>query len=209
MVTPQQKRQVVRVLVDCGVSQRQACRTIGLSRSTYGYRSTRRENDAVFRQRVLDTAFQYPRFGYRRVAAWLCQPEQPVNAKRVYRIWRELGLSLPRRRPRQRRAPMQEKTTPLANYPNAVWCYDFIVDRLANGRRIKMLCVLDEYTRECLGIEVASRLRSPDVIRCLQRLMAYYGKPDYLRSDNGLPAESNIFAQRSPITHFTVPIISL
>ena len=185
MVTPQQKRQAVNMLTRCGVSQRQACAAVGLSRSTYWYQSKRREQEAPFRQQVLEVAFQYPRFGYRRVAAWLRRPGAPVNPKRVYRVWREWGLRLPRKRPRRRRGIAPDLPIPLASYPNAVWCYDFIVDRLANGRRIKLLCVLDEYTRECLGIEVANSIRSPDVIRMLQRLMQYYGKPAYLRSDNG------------------------
>lgn len=180
MVTVDRKRAAVKVLVNKGLSERQACEVLEVNRSSIRYQSTTQEADQVFAKTVQQVAYEYPRFGYRRVAAWL-----QVNPKRVYRHWQRLGLNLPRKRPKRRRVGESEVVSPQADYPNAVWCYDFIVDRLSNGRRIKCLCVLDEYSRECLGIEVAGNIRSTDVIRMLDRLMKLHGKPRYIRSDNG------------------------
>jgi putative transposase len=95
-----------------------------------------------------------------------------------------MGLALPRRRARRRRSGSDIRL-PTAMLPNTVWSYDFVHDRTANKRTLKLLCVLDECTRECLGIEVARSIRSQDVILTLSRLMRLYGKPAYLRSDNG------------------------
>lgn len=180
MVTAERKRAAVHVLVDKGLSERHACRLLAVNRATIRYQSTKRAANEVFAKEIQQVAYAYPRFGYRRVAAWL---QVPPN--RVYRHWQRLGLHLPKKRPKRRRVGIGEGVSPQADYPNAVWCYDFIVDRLSNGRRLKCLCVLDEYSRECLGIEVASTIRSTEVIRMLDRLMKLHGKPRYIRSDNG------------------------
>lgn len=103
---------------------------------------------------------------------------------RVWRLWRKLGLNLPKRRPRKRRCGSDIRV-PGATAPNGVWTYDFVHDRPANGSRYKRLCVLDENTRECLAIEVGKSLRSNDIILTLSRLMRVYGKPAFIRSDNG------------------------
>lgn len=130
-------------------------------------------------EQLLMASQQLPRFGYRRMAAWL-----RLSDARVRRVWRELGLHIPRRRPRRRRSGSDIRL-PGAVRPNAVWSYDFVHDQLVDGRALKLLCVIDEYTRECLAIEVGARLRSQDVILVLSRLMRLYGKPAYIRSDNG------------------------
>jgi transposase InsO family protein len=103
---------------------------------------------------------------------------------RVWRLWSRLGLNLPRRRPRKRRCGIDIRI-PGATQPNSVWTYDFVHDRLANGGQLTLLCVLDEYTLECLAIEVGKSLRNQDVILTLSRLMRMYGKPAFIRSDNG------------------------
>jgi len=124
-------------------------------------------------------AQEVPRFGYRRMSAWLA-----LSESRVRRMWRALQLNIPRRRPRRRRCG-DDIRLPGATQPNSVWSYDFVHDQLVDGRALKMLCVIDEYTRECLAIEVGASLRSQDVILTLSRLMRLYGKPAFVRSDNG------------------------
>jgi len=128
-------------------------------------------------QRLIAASQEVPRFGYRRMAAWLT-----LSESRVRRLWRAMGLNIPRRRPRRRRSGSDIRL-PGAVRPNAVWSYDFVHDQLVDGRVLKLLCVVDEYTRECLTIEAGASLQ--DVILTLSRLMRLYGKPAYVRSDNG------------------------
>lgn len=111
-----------------------------------------------------------------------CLSEQSEG--RVWYLWSTLGLNLPKRRPRKRRCGIDIRITGAAR-PNSVWSYDFVHDQLANGNTFKMLCVLDEHTRECLVIEVGKSLRNQEVILPLSRLIRLYGKPAYIRSDNG------------------------
>lgn len=162
-----------------GLSKRAACRGLGLSRRCASYQLQQPGKDRKLCGRIQDTSQQFPRFGYRRVAAWL-----GVSDKRVWRLWSQMGLSLPKRRPR-RRCCGSDMRLPNPISPNTVWSYDFVHDRTANGRTIKLLCIVDEHTRECLAIEVARSIRSQDVILALSRLMRLHGKPQYIRSDNG------------------------
>jgi putative transposase len=162
-----------------GVSQRAACRYLGLSRRVAQYALRQPAKDRALGEELMATAQTYPRFGYRRSAAWLDQ-----GLSRVRRMWVQLGLNLPRRRPRRRRCGTDIRL-PGEPRPNSVWSYDFVHDRLANQRAMRMLCVVDEHTRECLAIEVARSLTSRDVILTLSRLMRLYGKPQFIRSDNG------------------------
>lgn len=162
-----------------GLSKRAAVRGLGLSRAVERYELRQPARDAELAGRIQDVAQQFPRFGYRRVAAWL-----DVSDKRLWRMWSHMGLALPKRRPRRRRCGTDIRL-PNAMVPNTVWSYDFVHDRTADNRALKLLCVLDEYTRECLAIEVGRSIRSQDVILTLSRLMRLYGKPSYIRSDNG------------------------
>ena len=167
------------VMTSRGLSTRAAVRGLGLSRSIEHYTLKQPGKDAGLSGRIQDVSQQFPRFGYRRVAAWL-----DVGGKRVWRLWSQMSLALPRRRPRRRRSG-NDIRLPNAMLPNTVWSYDFVHDRTANNRALKLLCVVDEYTRECLAIEVARSIRGQDVILTLSRLMRLYGKPSYIRSDNG------------------------
>ena len=151
----------------------------GVSRRVAHYELTQPHKDQALAERLLNGSQQYPRFGYRRTAAWLDE-----SLCRVRRLWKRLGLNLPRRRPRRRRCG-SDMRLPGATRPNRLWCYDFVYDRLANNRAIRLLCVLDEHTRECLAIEVARSVTSQDVILMLSRLMRLYGKPQFIRSDHG------------------------
>jgi transposase InsO family protein len=179
MTTPTARREAIDALVRRGVSQRKACSHLGLSRRVASYAPTQAAKDKAVADQLLAASPQVPRFGYRRMAAWL-----DLGEARVRRLWRELGLNIPRRRPRRRRSGSDIRL-PGAVRPNAVWSYDFVHDQMVDGRSLKLLCVIDEYTRECLAIEVGASLRSQDVILTLSRLMRLYGKPSFVRSDNG------------------------
>lgn len=179
MTTPATRREMLDVLVRRGLSQRKACAWLGLSRRVAHYAPRQPDKDGVLSQRLLTSSPQVPRFGYRRMAAWL-----DVGEARVRRLWRSLGLNIPRRRPKRRRSGSDIRL-PGAVRPNAIWSYDFVHDQMVDGRGLKLLCVIDEYTRECLAIEVGAKFSSQDVILTLSRLMRLYGKPAFVRSDNG------------------------
>jgi len=142
------------------------------------YRLPQPAKDRAVGARQLSAHQEVPRFGYRRMAAWMGVGESPVR-----RMWRTLGLNIPRRRPRRRRSGSDIRL-PGAVKPDAVWSYDFVHGQLVDGRTLKLLCVVDEHPRECPAIEVGRSLRSQNVILTLSRLMGLYGKPAYIRSDN-------------------------
>jgi transposase InsO family protein len=177
------KREVVQEMMTAGISERAACRAVGLSRSSQRYQA----HDDTARRRVaaavVDLARQHRRYGYRRITALLRRQGERINHKRVWAIWKEERLSLPRRRPRQRRRQEQRPTTAVSR--NHVWTYDFLFDRTARGQTLKILTVLDEYTRQCHAIRVGRRLDSVAVIDTLADLFWQHGAPAYLRSDNG------------------------
>ncbi len=131
-----------------------------------------------------ELAAQYPRFGYRRSQVFLWRRGLTMSADRAYRIWKKAGLQVPRRRPRRRVATGRPRPLP-ATGANQVWAYDFVFDACANGQQLKCLTVIDEFTRECLAIDVAGSLRSGRVIEVLSKLISVRGAPTYLRSDNG------------------------
>jgi putative transposase len=129
-------------------------------------------------------AGQYPRYGYRRIRVFLARRGLMMSADRAYRLWKKAGLQVPRRRPRRRVATGRPRPLP-ATGANQVWAYDFVFDACANGQQLKCLTVIDEFTRECLAIDVAGSLRSGRVIEVLSKLVSVRGAPTYLRSDNG------------------------
>ncbi len=137
--------------------------------------------------RVIELASRYGRYGYRRITALLRREGWRVNHKRVERLWRREGLKVPKKQPKRGRLWLTDGSC--LRYrperPNHVWSYDFVADRSHDGRPLKMLCIVDEYTRECLTIEVERRIRSMDVLECLADLFVTRGTPDYIRSDNG------------------------
>ena len=136
---------------------------------------------------MIRLAKQYGRYGYRKVGELMRAEGWVVNHKKVERIWREEGLQLPHRHKRHKRLYHHDasiiRLRPL--YPNHVWSIDFVHDKLSNGRSYKMLTVLDEYTREALSVNVATRMGSSEVLEALYPLLLRRGKPEYLRSDNG------------------------
>jgi transposase InsO family protein len=129
----------------------------------------------------------YGRYGYRRITALLHREGWRVNHKKVERIWRQEGLKVPRKQPKRGRLWWNDGSCvrKRAERKDHVWSYDFVADRTHDGRAIRMLVILDEFTRECLTIEVARSLRSEHVLECLGDLFVQRGTPDYIRSDNG------------------------
>jgi transposase InsO family protein len=127
---------------------------------------------------------KHKRYGYRRITA-LLRREKPVNHKRVWKVWKAEGLSLPRRKPKKRWTGDKQQLLTVAEYRGHVWTYDFVFDRTETNRVLKMLVVLDEYTRECHRIRVEYSLDSEAVVETLSELFELHGHPKHLRSDNG------------------------
>jgi transposase InsO family protein len=177
-------------MIERGVSERLACEVVGLARSTYRYQPRSapkmRPDEQHLRQQIVALAHTHRRFGYRRVTALLRRSGARVNHKRVQRIWRAEQLRLPRRA--QKRTKPSRPPAALPNkalHRGHVWSYDFIFDWTEQGQQLKMLVVLDEYTRECHKIKVGRRLDSHYVIVVLGELVARHGAPQFVRSDNG------------------------
>jgi putative transposase len=155
-----------------------------VARSALGYELRMPAKDAPVIEAMRALSSQYPRYGYRRMRIFLRRAGHELSWERTHRLWRKAGLQLPRRRPRRRLATGRPRPLPAAG-PNFVWAYDFVFDACANGQQIKCLTIVDEFTRECLAIDVAGSLRSRRVIEVLTQLISIHGAPRYLRSDNG------------------------
>jgi len=166
-----------------GLSERRACRLLAVDRSSYRYAAVPDWN-AELRAKLVELARQKPRFGYRRLHVVLVRRGMVVNVKRVYRLYRQEGLMVRRRR---RKRLVRSLPVPLRLLrANQEWAIDFIVDGLASGRMVRILSVVDVYTRECLALEADTSLGSGRVIRVLERLMVERGgAPENIRSDNG------------------------
>lgn len=169
------------------MSQRRACQTVEQPRSTQRYRARKPAADQPLVKRLRELAARHPRYGYRRITALLRAEGRRVNRKRVQRLWRAAGLKVPMKQAKRRRFGAASSRTQCrrAERPNQVWSYDFVWDQTADGRSLKWLPVVDEYTRECLALAVARSMSGQDVVVELQRLVAERGAPEYLRSDNG------------------------
>jgi putative transposase len=177
------KAAVARLVEQRGLSQVRACRLVGLNRSSMNYRP-RRPDDSLLRQRLRELAAERRRFGYRRLG-WLLEREGHVlNRKKLYRLYREEKLMVRRRRGRKRalgtRAPMT-----LPGAINQRWSLDFVADALSDGRRFRILCVVDDFSRECLATVVDTSLGGVRVVRELDRLTAERALPRMVVSDNG------------------------
>jgi putative transposase len=184
MVSARVRREQVAYVERRGLSRRRACALLSVARSTLGYQSRLVEKDAPVIESMRVLAAQYPRYGYRRIHVFLGREGHLLGVDRTHRIWRQERLQVPRRRPRRRVASHRPRPLP-ATGANQMWAYDFVFDACANGQQLKCLTVVDEYTRECLAIDVAGSIRSARVIEVLSRLISLHGAPRYLRSDNG------------------------
>jgi putative transposase len=164
-----------------GLSKRAACRWTGISRTVSRYKLQRPDQDAQHLETMRKSAQDNPRYGYRRIAV-----VSGLGFGCAWRLWKQYGFQLGPQRTRT--PPKKEKTPALpqhAEYPNHVWTYDLLFDRFAEGRPFKTLSVLDEFTRECLGILVATTIHAEDVIAFLDRILQKRSSPVFLRSDNG------------------------
>ncbi len=184
MVTVERKREAVVFLKTKEVSERRSCQLIFLARSTCQYR-IRREPDAEFENQIKELAFANPRYGYRRVHALLKRNGQTVNRKRVVRVWQKFNLQVPRPKKTRKRVRERQPVMPQATRPNEAWTYDFVFDRDAAGRRLKLLTVMDEFTREGLAIRVGRSFKAVQVKEVLWEVGLKRGYPEFLRSDNG------------------------
>ena len=157
MLTAEQRRQAVRFLQQTfEVSERRACRVLGQQRSTQRQRPKAKEQEQRLVTRMLELVRQHPRFGYRRIGVLLRREGWRVNRKRVYRLWRKEGLKVPRKQRKKRRLGSSANSCIRrpAEYKDHVWAWDFLHDRTSDGRPLKWLTLVDEYTRECLALEV-------------------------------------------------------
>ena len=169
------------------VSERRACRVLGQGRRTQRYTPRMRDDEVLLTTNIVSLARHYGRYGYRRITAMLRADGWGVNHKRVERIWRQEGLKVPTKQPKRGRLWLNDGSCIRLRpeHRNHVWAYDFVFDRTREGRPLKLLNVVDEFTRECLAIEVARKQSSRDVLRTLAGLMVRHGIPKHIRSDNG------------------------
>jgi putative transposase len=184
MVSAPGRRRQVAYAKSRGVPLRRACALFRTARSGLRLESKRAKADAPVVTQMRELAAQYPRYGYRTMQLLLIRRGASMSASRAYRLWRCAGLQVPRKRPRKRVATGRPRPTP-PNSPNHVWAIDFVFDTLADGRSLKCLTVVDEWTRESLAIDVGSGIRAARVIEVLARLVSLRGAPRYLRCDNG------------------------
>ena len=170
-----------------GISQRRACKLIDQPRSTQRYRTKPKSDEEALRADIIKLASRYGRYGYRRITALLRNEGWHINHKRVERIWRQEGLKVPKKQPKRSRLWFNDGSCVRLRprYRNHVWSYDFVSDRTHDGRTIKMLTVIDEFSRECLAILVGRHIKGNDVLYCMADLFLLRGIPDHIRSDNG------------------------
>ncbi|WP_238193910.1 IS3 family transposase, partial [Methylobacterium frigidaeris] len=169
------------------VSERRACRALGQHRSTQRKVPRGRDDEAALTADLIELARRYGRYGYRKIAALLKAAGWLVNDKRVERIWRREGLKVPAKQPKRGRLWDGDGSCLRLRpeHRNHVWAYDFVEARTHDGRKFRMLNVVDEFTRECLAIRVARKLKAADVIDVLGELFIVRGVPEHIRSDNG------------------------
>ncbi len=172
---------------DNGYSERRACRLLRQPRSTQRYESRERDGEKALVKRMLELAKKHPRYGCRRITRLLRNELGRVNRKRVHRLWKREGLRVPQKQRKRRRlgTPAGGCAHHRAEYVHHVWSYDFVWDQTEDGRMLKMMPIVDEFSRECLTIEVARSIKAEDVVATLERLFEKYGAPDFIRSDNG------------------------
>lgn len=169
------------------VSERRACRALNLNRSGVRYSAVKLPDEDALTEAIIRKACEYGRYGYRRVTGLLRAEGWNVNHKRVERIWREQGLKVPKKQPKKKRLFDNDGNVVRfrAEHRNHVWSYDFVEDNLSNGKKVRWLNVIDEYTRECLASIPRASWRGSAVIRALADIMLFRGAPEYIRSDNG------------------------
>ncbi len=182
MVSSESRRRAVRVLVARGYPRKKGCRLVGISPALS--RCKLKVRNPVLRDKVARLANEHPRYGFRRIHALFVRAGLKVNLKAVHRIWKLEGLRL-KRRTIKRRLGTSTILAPEATRPNQGWCYDFVHERLENGRAARILVILDEYSRRCLSLMCAPSIPAVRVAKELEWLFRVHGTPEYIRSDNG------------------------
>lgn len=187
MSPAKRRRAAEKVKAMLSVSERRLCRLLSQARSTQRYRPKEDAFEKRLREAIIRLATRYGRYGYRKVTALLRGEGFAVNHKRVEHIWKEEGLKVPQKQPKRKRLWLNDgsciRLRPM--HKDHVWSYDIVSCRTEDGRLVRILPVLDEYTRECLSILVARKITSNDVIEVLAHLFIHRGSPEHIRSDNG------------------------
>jgi putative transposase len=193
VVAPKAKRACSEMLVTTHkMSERRACRLVGQSRSVKRYRSLKSEE--VIAEKVQTIAYEKRRYGYRRIHMILKREGVKINHKKVYRIYTQLGLRVKKRKSR-RKALGERKVEALITKPNQRWALDFVSDALSDGRRIRLLPIIDVYTRQCLKLVVDTSLSGKSVVKALEEVIEEFGPPEEIVSDNGTEFTSNAILQ--------------
>lgn len=186
MVSPSARRDGVRYLVGLGrYSERRACRLVGITRASSRYVERKAPDREAFQSAVVAEANRHSRYGYRRVTIMLKQQGWMVNHKRVHRLWQRLGLQIPKRVKHKRRVGPTKPVLQRSTHVNHVWTYDFMTIRTERNGSLRVLNILDEYSRECLASVVARSMPARRVLDVLDWLFLTRGTPEHLRSDNG------------------------
>jgi len=184
MVSPDAKRRAAVHAVGQGYSQRRSCKALGIGRSVARYKN-QKSSDEDLTAKIKELAGKKRRYGCKRIYQELLRQGVVVNHKRVHRIWKSEGLSLRRRRAKKRSYGPKGEVKQRAERPGHVWTYDFVEDRTVSGGKLRILTVLDEFTRESLTLLVERHIPSSKVVETLKWLFLVHGAPEHIRSDNG------------------------
>ncbi|NKI19638.1 IS3 family transposase [Spongiibacter sp. KMU-166] len=185
LLTPHNKREAVATMrEETSISLRRACRLVGVSRSTLAYRSQKQSDDREIQARLTELAGERRRFGYRRLHILLRREGLEVNHKRVYRLYNEAGLTVKKRK-RRKGIAVERQALELPEGPNQVWSMDFVMDALCYGRRLKILTVVDDYTKEALDLVVSHSISGDHVASALDAIAQFRGYPAAIRTDQG------------------------
>lgn len=186
MVSPSRKRRAAKhLVVEKQSSVRAACRSMDLQRSSYYYEAKDSSFVQRLKERIEEVCLKNPRYGHRRITAVLKREGWRVNKKRIQRFMRREGLKVTMKSKRRKRIGISTSERKKAQYKGHVWSWDFLHDRTEDGRQLRFLTIVDEYTRECFAIRAGRSLGSTEVIGELRSLMATCGAPEHIRSDNG------------------------
>lgn len=179
------------------LSERNACRIVGQPRGTQRYVPTLKPDEDELTRNIVLLASDYGRYGYRRITAMLNDGGIEVGKDRVQRIWRREGLKVPKKQPKRSRLWLADGSCIRLRpeYPNHVWSFDFVEAQTHDGRRIRLMTLIDEFTRKCLAIRVARRINAIGVIETLADAMLMYGIPAHIRSDNGPEMVAKVLRQ--------------
>ena len=186
MVSPSQKRRAIKSVVEEGKgTTAEACRALGLQRSTYYRNSTVSQERQKIERAIVALSEDHPRYGYRRITVMARREGEMINPKRVQRVRRHHGLQVRKKQRKMRRTGLSTAQRQRATQANHVWSWDFVEDQTENGTRFRILTLIDEFTRECLAMHIAWSIRAVDVITVIEDAIERYGTPEHIRSDNG------------------------